>query len=160
MPIDKNVQLGKEVRSSDLVNLYGCIIATRLASGICRIQGRCKSVRVAKSHLTRLFGMSIEDEVSLDTMFINDRFPARLRRTAAKDRLLGREPTRFVGGAIGSNATILCGVTIGEGAGSVRCCRDRRRRPKSDVAGVPARDMTERERMTQTMFYNHQGIAQ
>jgi UDP-2-acetamido-3-amino-2,3-dideoxy-glucuronate N-acetyltransferase len=160
MPIDSNVQLGNEVRihHPDLVNLYGCVIGdeTRIGAFVeiqvnANIGSRCK----ISSHTFICEGVTIEDEVFVGhgVMFINDRFPSA---TTEDGKPQGPadwqvEPTRVCRrAAIGSNATILCGVTIGEGArigaGAV-VTRDVA--PKAIVAGVPARDMTERERMTQ-----------
>jgi UDP-2-acetamido-3-amino-2,3-dideoxy-glucuronate N-acetyltransferase len=159
MAIDKTVQLGNEVRihHPELVNLYGCIIGdeTRIGAFVeiqvgAKIGSRCK----ISSHTFICEGVTIEDEVFVGhgVMFINDRFPSA---TTEDGKLQGPtdwqvEPTR-VGrrAAIGSNATILCGVTIGDGArigaGAV-VTRDVA--PRAIVAGVPARVMTERERVT------------
>jgi acetyltransferase-like isoleucine patch superfamily enzyme len=151
MPIGKNVQLGKDVRifHPDLVNLYDCVIGdeTRIGTFVeiqvgAKIGARCK----ISSHTFICEGVTIEDEVFIGhgVMFINDRFPAA---TTESGKLQGPadwkvEPTRVCARAsIGSNATILCGVTIGEaatvGAGAV-VTRDVA--PCSVVAGVPARD--------------------
>jgi acetyltransferase-like isoleucine patch superfamily enzyme len=159
MAIDKTVQLGNEVRihHPDLVNLYGCVIGdeTRIGAFVeiqvgAKIGSRCK----ISSHTFICEGVTIEDEVFVGhgVMFINDRLPSA---TTEDGKLQGPtdwqvEPTR-VGRrvAIGSNATILCGVTIGDGArigaGAV-VTRDVA--PRAIVAGVPARVMTERKRVT------------
>jgi UDP-2-acetamido-3-amino-2,3-dideoxy-glucuronate N-acetyltransferase len=159
MAIDKNVKLGTEVRihHPDLVNLYGCVIGdeTRIGAFVeiqvgAKIGSRCK----ISSHTFICEGVTIEDEVFVGhgVMFINDRFPSA---TTEDGKLQGPadwqvEPTR-VGrrAAIGSNATILCGITIGDGArigaGAV-VTQDVA--PKAIVAGVPARVMTEHERVT------------
>jgi len=160
MPIGKDVQLGREVRihHPDLVNLYGCVIGdeTRIGAFVeiqvdAKIGCRCK----ISSHTFICEGVTIEDEVFVGhgVMFINDRFPSA---TTEDGKLQGPadwkvEPTRVCRRAsIGSNATILCGVTIGEGAtvgaGAV-VTRDVA--PKAIVAGVPARGMTEGQRMMQ-----------
>ena len=154
MPIGKNVQLGREVRipQPDLVNLYDCIVGdeTRIGAFVevqvgAKIGSRCK----ISSHTFICEGVMIEDEVFVGhgVMFINDRFP---RATTEDGKPQGPadwkvQSTRVCRRAsIGSNATILCGVTIGEGAivgagavvtGDVLS--------NSLVAGVPARPMGE-----------------
>src|ERR1700680_3251299 len=150
MPIAKDVQLGRDVRifHPDLVNLYGCSIGdeTRLGTFVeiragAKIGSRCK----ISSHSFICEGVTIEDEVFIGhgVMFTNDRFS---RATTEDGRPQGPtdwkvEATR-VGrrASSGSNATILCGITIGEGAtvgaGSV-VTRDVP--PRAVVAGVPAR---------------------
>jgi UDP-2-acetamido-3-amino-2,3-dideoxy-glucuronate N-acetyltransferase len=150
VPIGKNVQLGKEVRihHPDLVNLYDCIVGdeTRIGAFVeiqvgAVIGSRCK----ISSHTFICEGVTIEDEVFVGhgVMFVNDRYPSA---TTADGRPQGAadwkvELTRVCRRAsIGSNATILCGVTIGEGAiigaGAV-VTRDVGR--STIVAGVPAR---------------------
>jgi UDP-2-acetamido-3-amino-2,3-dideoxy-glucuronate N-acetyltransferase len=126
MPISTDVVLGEGVRifHPDLVNLYGCSIGaeTRIGTFVeiqraVEIGKRCK----ISSHTFICEGVVIEDEVFIGhgVMFINDRFP-RATTTAGKlqgtdDWLL--EQTRIrCRASIGSHATILCGITVGEGA--------------------------------------------
>lgn len=126
MPIADDVTLGNNVRifHEALVNLYGCSIGdeTRVGTFVevqkgVVIGARCK----ISSHTFICEGVTIEDEVFVGhgVMFINDLHP---RATAATGALQTEadwvvEPTRVKRAAsIGSNATVLAGVTIGEGA--------------------------------------------
>lgn len=148
MKIAKDVIIGKNVRFSGYANLYGCEIGDHCMIGpFVEIQRQVRVGRSVKiqSHSFLCSGVVIEDEVFIGhgVMFINDRFP---RATTAEGRLKTSadwvcEPTLVKRrAAIGSNATILCGVTIGEeaviGAGSVvtKDVPDR-----GVVAGNPAR---------------------
>ena len=146
--IAPDVELGRDVRIYAFVNLYGCEIGDQSKIGtFVEIQKGVKIGRRVKvsSHAFVCEGVTIEDEVLIGhgVMFINDKYP---RATTADGGLQTEadwvcSPTLVKRGAsIGSNATILCGVTIGEraivGAGSV--VTD----DVSDgaiVAGVPAR---------------------
>ena len=147
--ISDNVQLGQGVRifQPDLVNLYGCTIGDETKIGTfveiqkgATIGRRCK----ISSHSFICEGVVIEDGVFIGhgVMFTNDLYP----RAANADGSLQTEqdwtviPTVVKAGAsIGSNATILCGNTIGAsaivGAGAVvtRDVPD-----YAIVAGVPA----------------------
>jgi acetyltransferase-like isoleucine patch superfamily enzyme len=148
--IAPDVKLGRDIKIYAFVNLYGCEIGDESKIGtFVEIQ---KGVRIGRrvkvsSHTFICEGVTIEDEVFVGhgVMFINDKYP----RAANADSALQTEadwsvtPTLIKRGAsIGSNATILCGVTIGEraivGAGSV-VTRDVL--PDTIVAGVPARSM-------------------
>jgi UDP-2-acetamido-3-amino-2,3-dideoxy-glucuronate N-acetyltransferase len=146
--IAPDVKLGRDVRIYAFVNLYGCEIGNESRIGAfveiqkgARIGSRVK----VSSHTFICEGVTIEDEVFIGhgVMFINDRYP----RATTEDGGLQTEadwsvvPTVVMRRAsIGSNATILCGVTIGEdaivGAGSV-VTRDVP--PGAIVAGNPAR---------------------
>ena len=145
--ISPEVKLGQDVRIYAFVNLYGCEIGdeskigtfVEIQKGV-RIGNRCK----ISSHSFICEGVTLEDEVFIGhgVMFINDKYP---RATTSGGQLQTEEdwvcvPTLVKRGAsIGSNATILCGVTIGEGAiigaGSV-VTRDVP--PNAVVAGNPA----------------------
>jgi acetyltransferase-like isoleucine patch superfamily enzyme len=150
MPIADTVCLGRDVNifQPSLVNLYGCTIGDETKIGaFVEIQKNAIVGRRCKisSHAFICEGVIIEDEVFVGhgVMFTNDRYP----RAAKQDGRLQTEAdwrvesTRVKQGAsIGSNATIVAGVTIGEralvGAGAV-VTRDV---PDfSIVAGVPAR---------------------
>jgi len=146
--IAPDVKLGRDVRIYAFVNLYGCEIGDESKIGaFAEIQ---KGARIGKrvkisSHTFICEGVTIEDEVFIGhgVVFINDKHP----RATTAERALQIEtdwqvvPTLVKRRAsIGSNATILCGVTIGEGAivgaGSV-VTKDVP--PYTIVAGNPAR---------------------
>lgn len=132
------------------VNLYGCDIGsdTRIGPFVeiqrgARIGSRCK----ISSHSFVCEGVTIEDEVFVGhgVVFVNDRRP----RAAVDGALVTDQwelQTTLVerGAAIGSNATILCGLTVGRGAvvgaGAV-VTRDVA--PGATVAGNPARPLRE-----------------
>jgi UDP-2-acetamido-3-amino-2,3-dideoxy-glucuronate N-acetyltransferase len=126
-----SVVLGRDVRLGDFINLYGCTIGDETKIGpFVEIQKnafigkRCK----IQSHTFICEGVTIEDEafVGHGVMFINDRYP---RSTADSGSLQTEADWKVVPtvikrrASIGSNATILCGVTVGEeaivGAGSL-----------------------------------------
>lgn len=129
--IASDVKLGQNVRIYAFVNLYGCDIGddTKIGTFVEIQKGAHIGSRVKiSSHTFICEGVTIEDEVFVGhgVMFINDKYP----RAATGAGQLQTEadwtctPTLIKKGAsIGSNATILCGVTIGEraivGAGSV-----------------------------------------
>lgn len=129
--IAPDVRLGKEVKLSNFINLYGCAIGDRTKIGaFVEIQKNASVGRNCKisSHSFVCEGVTIEDNVFIGhgVTFINDTFP---RATTPDGELQTEkdwkvEPTRVKKGAsIGSGATILSNVTIGEnalvGAGSV-----------------------------------------
>jgi acetyltransferase-like isoleucine patch superfamily enzyme len=133
MPVADSVQLGDDVRifHPTLVNLYGCSVGRESKIGAfveiqknAVIGARCK----ISSHTFICEGVVIEDNVFVGhgVMFTNDRFP----RATNLDGSLQTEADWVVektlvrrGASIGSNATIVAGVTIGEhalvGAGAV-----------------------------------------
>jgi UDP-2-acetamido-3-amino-2,3-dideoxy-glucuronate N-acetyltransferase len=159
MPIADNVHLADDVRIflPHLVNLYGCTIGSETTIGpFVEIQrnasvgARCK----ISSHTFICEGVIIDDEVFIGhgVMFTNDLFP---RATTDDGRMQGAADWQVIHtrvkhrAAIGSNATILAGVTIGSqalvGAGAVvtHDVPD-----YAIVAGVPARvigDVREQE---------------
>jgi acetyltransferase-like isoleucine patch superfamily enzyme len=129
--IAPSVKLGKDVKLSQFINLYGCEIGDETKIGAfveiqknSRVGNRCK----ISSHSFICEGVDIEDNVFIghSVTFINDTYP---RATATTGGLQTEadwkvEKTRVCKGAsVGSGSTILANVTIGEnaivGAGSV-----------------------------------------
>jgi UDP-2-acetamido-3-amino-2,3-dideoxy-glucuronate N-acetyltransferase len=146
--IAPDVKLGKNVNIHKFVNLYGCEVGDSTKIGcFVEIQKNAKVGRHCKisSHTFICEGVVIEDHVFIghNVTFINDKYP---RSTNNNGELQTEEdwkvePTIVKRGAsIGSGATILCSVTIGEdaivGAGSV-VTKDIP--PNTIVAGNPAR---------------------
>ncbi len=129
--ISPDVKLGQDVKIYAFVNLYGCEIGDESRVGtFVEIQKGAKIGKRVKvsSHTFICEGVTIEDEVFIGhgVMFINDKYPRATTATGQSQTEADWEcvPTLIEKGAsIGSNATILCGVTIGEraivGAGSV-----------------------------------------
>lgn len=146
--IAADVKLGEGVKIFHFVNLYGCEIGDGSKIGtFVEIQKGAKIGKNCKisSHTFICEGVEIEDEVFVGhgVMFINDRFP----RAANEDGSMQTEADWKLektivkkGASIGSNATILCGITIGEkalvGAGAV-VTKDVG--PGETLAGNPAR---------------------
>ena len=122
--IAEDVTIGKNVILSKFINLYGCTIDddTKIGPFVeiqknAKIGKRCK----IQSHTFICEGVAIEDEVFVGhgVIFINDKYPKSTTPTGElqTDSDWKVIPTTIKRGAsIGSNATILCGVTIGEGA--------------------------------------------
>jgi acetyltransferase-like isoleucine patch superfamily enzyme len=146
--ISADVRIGKDVIINEFVNLYGCEIGDQTKVGtFVEIQKGAKIGRNCKisSHTFICEGVMIEDNVFVghNVTFINDLFP---RATTQDGRLKGEKdwiciPTLIKSGAsIGSSATLMCGITVGEnavvGAGSV-VTKDVP--PDTIVAGNPAK---------------------
>jgi acetyltransferase-like isoleucine patch superfamily enzyme len=129
--IAEDVQLGANVRLSSFINLYGCEIGDETKIGAfveiqknARVGKRCK----ISSHTFICEGVTIEDNVFIGhgVVFVNDTYP---RATASGGRLQTEEDWKVEltvikrGASIGSGATILSNISIGEnaivGAGSV-----------------------------------------
>jgi len=126
-----NVKVGKGVRIFNFVNAYGCSIDDNSKVGaFVEIQKGASIGKNCKisSHTFICEGVHIEDNcfVGHGVMFTNDLMPRATNpdgsaQTEADWKLI--ETFVKKGASIGSNATILCGITIGEnamiGAGSV-----------------------------------------
>lgn len=146
--ISDDVVLGDDVKIYAFVNLYGCSIGSHTKVGTfveiqkgATIGAHCK----ISSHSFICEGVTLEDRVFVGhgVMFINDLYP---RSTNADGSLQTEADWKCIptvveeGASIGSNATILCGVRIGQnsiiGAGAV-VTKDVP--PYTVVAGNPAR---------------------
>ncbi|MGQ0761900.1 MAG: acyltransferase [Acidobacteriota bacterium] len=129
--IAPDVKLGRDVKIHHFVNLYGCEIGDGSSIGsFVEIQRGARVGRNCKisSHSFICEGVTVEDEVFIGhgVVFINDKYP----RATTDDGTLQTDadwkvvPTVVRSRAsVGSNVTILCGVTIGQnaiiGAGAV-----------------------------------------
>ena len=148
--ISDDVKLGKDVKLSKFINLYGCCVGDNTKIGaFVEIQKNAfigKNCKIS-SHTFICEGVTIEDNVFIghNVTFINDSFP----RATAKDGNLQTqadwkvEPTLVKKGAsIGSGSTILPNIVIGEnaiiGAGSVVT---KNVSPDTIVAGNPAKTL-------------------
>ena len=129
--IAPDVKLGKDVRLSKFINLYGCEVGDNTKIGaFVEIQKNAKVGKNCKvsSHTFVCEGVIIEDDVFIghSVTFINDSYP---RATAADGQLQTEQDWKVEqtlikrGASIGSGSTILSKVIIGEkaivGAGSV-----------------------------------------
>jgi acetyltransferase-like isoleucine patch superfamily enzyme len=148
LSIAPSVKLGRDVKLSKFINLYGCEIGDETKIGaFVEIQknasvGKCCKI---SSHTFICEGVTIEDNVFIGhgVMFINDSYP---RATAAAGSLQTEADWKVEktiikkGASIGSGATILANLCVGEnaivGAGAV-VTKDVP--PNTIVAGNPAK---------------------
>ena len=156
--IAADVKLGRDVKLSKFINLYGCEIGDESKIGAfveiqknASIGKRCK----ISSHTFICEGVTVEDNVFIGhgVMFINDSYP---RATAANGNLQTEADWKVErtiikrGASIGSGATILSNITVGEnaivGAGSVVT---KNVPANSIVAGNPAKFLRSIEQITE-----------
>ena len=148
LSIAPTVKLGRDVKLSKFINLYGCEIGDETKIGAfveiqknATVGKRCK----ISSHTFVCEGVAIEDNVFVghNVAFINDSYPRATTMSGSMQTEADWHVERTIvkkGASIGSGATILANVTIGEnalvGAGSV-VTKDVP--PNTIVAGNPAR---------------------
>ena len=148
LSIADDVKLGRDVKLSKFINLYGCEIGDETKIGAfveiqknATVGKRCK----ISSHTFICEGVTIEDNVFIGhgVMFINDSYPRATTTVGGLQTEADWKVERTVikkGASIGSGSTILSKVTVGEnaivGAGSV-VTKDVS--PNTIVAGNPAK---------------------
>jgi len=146
--IAPDVKLGKNVCIRDFTNLYGCEIGDDVKIGAfveiqkgVKIGNRCK----ISSHTFICEGVILEDDIFIghNVTFTNDRYPRATNGNGQMQTDADWVCLRTLikrGASIGSGATLLCGITVGEnamiGAGSV-VTKDVP--PDAVMAGNPAR---------------------
>jgi len=150
----KNCKIGKNTKIYPFVNLYDCKIGNDCIIGtFVEIQ---KGVTIGnkvkvQSHSFICEGVSIKDEVFIGhgVVFVNDKYPHSVNFSG---KLQKKEDWKLlrtricIGASIGSNATILGGITIGEnaiiGAGSFVTKNVKK---NTIVVGNPAREIDKRK---------------
>lgn len=161
--ISRDVKLGKDVRLSKFINLYGCAIGDNTKIGAfvevqknAEIGENCK----ISSHSFICEGVTIGDNcfIGHGVMFINDNYPKATNSSGAledKDDWLSRFAKTDIKNnvSIGTNATILGNITIGEGsvigAGSVVT----KNVPSNQIwAGNPAKFLRSLDRKSKDNF--------
>ena len=146
--VSSDVKLGENVRLGKFINLYGCSVGSNTKIGAfveiqknASVGSNCK----VSSHSFICEGVVLEDNVFIGhgVMFTNDKYPRSVNANGGLQTEADWGVVKTVvksGASIGSNATIVCGVTIGErsivGAGAV-VTKDVP--PDTIVAGNPAR---------------------
>jgi acetyltransferase-like isoleucine patch superfamily enzyme len=155
--IAPSVKLGKDVKLSQFINLYGCEIGDETKIGAfveiqknASVGKRCK----ISSHTFVCEGVTIEDNVFIGhgVMFINDSYPRATSEGKLQTQADWKVERTIIkkGASVGSGATILANITIGEnaivGAGSV-VTKDVP--ANSIVAGNPARVLRYIEQTTE-----------
>ena len=146
--IAPDVKLGKDVKLGAFINLYGCAVGdgTKIGAFV-EVQKNAVIGRHCKisSHTFVCEGVTIEDNVFVGhgVVFINDSYPRAINATGSLQTEADWKVEKTVvktGASIGSGATILSQIVIGEnaivGAGSV-VTKDVP--PNTIVAGNPAR---------------------
>lgn len=124
--IAPDVKLGKDVKLSKFINLYGCTIGDHTKIGaFVEVQKNAaigKNCKIS-SHTFICEGVTIADNcfIGHSVVFINDKYPRATREDGTleddsdwKSRLAKTHVGKNV--SIGSNVTILGGITIGDGA--------------------------------------------
>ena len=144
------VKLGPGARVFGFTNLYGCEIGADTKVGTfveiqkgAKVGARCK----ISSHTFICEGVTIEDEVFIGhgVMFTNDLFPRAANpdgspQTEADWKCLPTVVKR--GASIGSNATLLCGITIGDQGRPRRGRRRRQSRPNPSLQTQRAQSLS------------------
>jgi len=146
--IADDVKLGENVKLAKFINLYGCSIGDHTKIGtFVEVQKNASIGKYCKiqSHTFICEGVTVEDDVFIGhgVTFINDKYPRATNGSGALQSEADWKVAPTIvkkGASIGSGATILCNVTIGEqaiiGSGSV-VTRDVP--PYTIVAGNPAK---------------------